>query len=120
MPTYEYKCDNCGHQFDVYQSMKEDKLTKCPVCEKETLKRLIGTGGGLIFKGSGFYLTDYKNKTAEAPSKEISGTKETTSNTETKTEPASKESETKSKSTSTSDNKIKKTDVKSTQAKAEK
>lgn len=65
MPTYDYKCDSCGHQFEVYQSMKDDKLTKCPLCGKETLKRLIGTGGGLIFKGSGFYLTDYKNKPAE-------------------------------------------------------
>ena len=68
MPTYEYKCDNCGHLFDFYQSMNDDKLTKCPECGKETLKRLIGTGGGLIFKGSGFYLTDYKDKPAEKTS----------------------------------------------------
>ena len=62
MPTYDYRCDNCGHFFEKFQSMKEDKLTKCPQCGEETLRRLIGTGSGLIFKGSGFYLTDYKNK----------------------------------------------------------
>ncbi len=66
MPTYEYKCDNCGHQFEIFQSMKDDKLIKCPNCGKNTLKRLIGKGGGLIFKGSGFYLTDYKNKPQES------------------------------------------------------
>ncbi len=66
MPTYEYKCENCGHQFDVYQSMKDEKLKECPNCGKNTLRRLIGSGGGLIFKGSGFYLTDYKNKPAES------------------------------------------------------
>lgn len=68
MPTYDYKCDACGHEFETYQSMKDDKLTKCPVCGKESLKRLIGSGSGLIFKGSGFYLTDYKNKSSETGS----------------------------------------------------
>ena len=65
MPTYEYKCDNCGHLFEHFQSMKDEKLTKCPECGKKKLRRLIGTGSGLIFKGSGFYLTDYKNKSSE-------------------------------------------------------
>lgn len=65
MPTYDYKCNNCGYHFEKFQSMKEDKLTICPQCKNETLVRLIGSGGGLIFKGSGFYLTDYKNSTAE-------------------------------------------------------
>ena len=62
MPTYEYKCNNCGHTFDVLQTMKEEKLKKCPECGKDTLQRLIGSGAGLIFKGSGFYLTDYAKK----------------------------------------------------------
>ena len=66
MPNYDYKCDDCGHQFEIYQSMKDDKLTVCPNCGKSTLKRLVGLGGGLIFKGTGFYLTDYKNKPAES------------------------------------------------------
>ncbi len=62
MPTYEYKCNNCGHTFDVLQTMKEEKLKKCPECGEDTLQRLIGSGSGLIFKGSGFYLTDYAKK----------------------------------------------------------
>ena len=62
MPTYDYKCDNCGHEYEVFQSMKDKPLKKCPECGKNKLRRLIGGGAGLIFKGSGFYLTDYKNK----------------------------------------------------------
>ena len=72
MPIYEYLCANCGHQLEELQSMSEPPLVKCPKCGKDTLKKLIGTGGGLIFKGSGFYLTDYKNKASSgssAPSK---------------------------------------------------
>ena len=68
MPTYDYRCDDCGHFFEEFQSMKDPKLRKCPECGKESLKRLIGTGSGLIFKGTGFYLTDYKNKPAESAS----------------------------------------------------
>ncbi len=65
MPNYDYKCENCGYEFEIFQSMKDDKLKKCPECGKNKLVRLIGSGGGLIFKGSGFYLTDYKNKSAD-------------------------------------------------------
>lgn len=60
MPTYEYACSKCGHSFEAFQSMKDAPLKKCPKCQKSALKRLIGTGAGLIFKGSGFYITDYK------------------------------------------------------------
>jgi len=77
MPTYEYLCRNCGHTLEEFQSITEDPLVRCPKCGKETLARVMGTGGGVIFKGSGFYLTDYKNakkpggkKPAEAPKKE--------------------------------------------------
>ena len=62
MPTYEYACSKCGHQFEQFQSMRDDPLRKCPKCGKQALKRLVGGGAGLIFKGSGFYITDYKNK----------------------------------------------------------
>jgi putative FmdB family regulatory protein len=62
MPTYEYACSKCGHHFEQFQSMRDDPLKKCPKCHKSALKRLIGGGAGLIFKGSGFYITDYKNK----------------------------------------------------------
>lgn len=61
MPTYEYKCDKCGHGMDVFQSMKDKALTKCPVCKSDKLHRVIGTGAGIIFKGSGFYCTDYRS-----------------------------------------------------------
>lgn len=62
MPTYQYECAQCGHGFEVLQSMKDEKLKKCPQCGKNKLQRLIGSGSGIIFKGSGFYATDYKTK----------------------------------------------------------
>jgi putative FmdB family regulatory protein len=61
MPTYDYLCSNCGHKFEAFQSMKDAPLDECPECGKKTLERLIGGGAGLIFKGSGFYITDYKS-----------------------------------------------------------
>ncbi len=82
MPTYEYRCENCENEIEVMQSMKDAPLTKCDKCGKETLKKMVSGGAGLIFKGSGFYLTDYKNKnTSEASTSKKSETK-----TETKTE----------------------------------
>ena len=62
MPTYEYECDACHYFFEHYQSMTDPKLKKCPKCGKNKLYRLIGTGAGVIFKGTGFYETDYKAK----------------------------------------------------------
>jgi putative FmdB family regulatory protein len=76
MPTYEYACSKCGHHFERFQSMRDEPLRKCPKCHKAALKRLIGGGAGLIFKGSGFYITDYKNKgMAKAASAESGGSK---------------------------------------------
>tara|TARA_R110002096_G_scaffold52446_16_gene136845 strand:- start:103 stop:429 length:327 start_codon:yes stop_codon:yes gene_type:complete len=60
MPTYDYACSACGHRFEEFQSMSSDPLKKCPSCKKSKLERLIGTGAGVIFKGSGFYQTDYR------------------------------------------------------------
>jgi putative FmdB family regulatory protein len=60
MPTYEYECQKCGHRFEEFQSMKDAPLTKCPEC-KGKVKRLIGAGAGFLFKGSGFYITDYRS-----------------------------------------------------------
>jgi putative FmdB family regulatory protein len=70
MPFYEYKCSNCGFELEELQKMSDEPLTTCPNCKKETLQKLIGTGGGLIFKGSGFYLTDYKKKSSSGTGKE--------------------------------------------------
>lgn len=61
MPTYEYECQKCRHQFEKFQSMKDKPLQKCPKCRGK-VKRLLGAGAGIIFKGSGFYETDYKKK----------------------------------------------------------
>ena len=60
MPTYDYRCQACGHTFDELQSFSEPPLTKCPACKKNKLERLFGGGGAIIFKGSGFYETDYR------------------------------------------------------------
>ncbi len=68
MPTYEYACTKCGHHFDQFQSMRDEPLKRCPKCHKLALKRLIGGGAGLIFKGSGFYITDYKKKGSDSAS----------------------------------------------------
>ncbi|MBR9976661.1 MAG: zinc ribbon domain-containing protein [Bacteroidetes bacterium] len=64
MPTYDYACKQCGHRFEAFQSMKDPLLTTCPACEADALQRMIGGGAGLLFKGSGFYLTDYKKSTS--------------------------------------------------------
>ncbi len=73
MPTYDYQCQACEHAFEEYQSIKARPLRKCPSCGERKLVRLIGTGGGVIFKGSGFYQTDYRSaeykKSAEAEKK---------------------------------------------------
>ena len=69
MPTYEYNCNNCGHQFEQLQGIKAGSLRKCPKCGRNTLKRLIGTGAGLIFKGSGFYTTDYRSESYKESAK---------------------------------------------------
>ena len=66
-PTYEYKCNACGYQFDEMQSITASNLKKCPKCGKMKLQRLISAGGGVIFKGPGFYATDYPKKPRKEP-----------------------------------------------------
>src|SRR6185295_18457101 len=69
MPTYEYACDACGHKFEEFQSITAKPVTKCPSCGKRKVKRLISAGAGFIFKGSGFYITDYRDAKYQADAK---------------------------------------------------
>ena len=82
MPNYDYKCEKCEHVFEVFQSMNDDKLTDCPLDDCDgNVKRLLGTGAALIFKGSGFYETDYRSdsyKAGEKKAKEASTPKKET------------------------------------------
>jgi putative FmdB family regulatory protein len=113
MPTYDYRCKSCGFEFEEFQSMSSEMLVICPKCAEPSLKRLMSSGAGLVFKGSGFYLTDYK-KSNSSPSSSSSSDVKSESKTESKTEtqpeskPESKsESETKSESKSDSGSKSK-------------
>lgn len=76
MPTYDYQCDDCGHEFELFQSISESVKRKCPDCGKLKLRRLFGTGAAVVFKGSGFYQTDYRSdsykKAAEKDKKSTS------------------------------------------------
>ena len=74
MPTYQYLCKNCKHEFEELQSIKEEPLVHCPNCHTDNLVRVVGSGSGLIFKGSGFYLTDYKRDGAKEGRKKESDT----------------------------------------------
>lgn len=69
MPTYEYQCDACNHNFDEFQSMSEAPLKKCPKCKKPKLRRVFGTGAAILFKGSGFYETDYRSESYKSAAK---------------------------------------------------
>ena len=94
MPTYDYKCSACGHAFEEFQSITAAPLRKCPACKKSRVKRLIGTGAGIIFKGSGFYQTDYRSESykqaAKADAEKTSGKPaESKSDTSTDTKPTS-------------------------------
>ena len=99
MPTYDYKCTQCGHDFEMFQSMSADHIKKCPECGGN-VRRLVSGGSGLIFKGSGFYLTDYvKRKDKEKTPSDKNGKEKKTSKTEdttTKT-PATKSTDKKTK-----------------------
>ena len=84
MPTYEYRCEACGHEFERFQSITAPSVRKCPECGKLKVRRLIGAGAGIIFKGGGFYETDYrsesykkdakKDQESSTPKKDSSGT----------------------------------------------
>jgi len=69
MPTYDYECQACGHRFEKFQSITADPVRKCPTCGENKVRRLIGTGGAVIFKGSGFYATDYRSDSYKSAAK---------------------------------------------------
>ncbi len=102
MPTYDYRCKECGHEFELFQAMSASVKKKCPECKRMALERLIGTGAAVIFKGSGFYETDYRSdsykkaakadqKAAEAkPEKKETAAKKDDSPAKKSKEPAKK------------------------------
>ena len=91
MPTYDYRCKQCGHEFAAFQSITQDPLSRCPECGEDSLRRLIGAGAGIIFKGSGFYETDYKRSRKPNGGGESKGSeKKSESKSETKADSSSK------------------------------
>lgn len=73
MPTYEYLCESCGHKFEQFQGITAKPIRKCPKCGERSLKRLMGTGAGVIFKGPGFYQTDYRSESYKKAEKSEKG-----------------------------------------------
>ena len=92
MPTYDYECDACRHSFELFQSITEPVKKKCPKCGKQKLRRLFGTGAAVVFKGSGFYQTDYRSESykkgaeKDKPASESKGDGKGESKAETRTE----------------------------------
>lgn len=88
MPTYDYQCDACNHRFELFQYISEDPQRVCPECGKKKLRRLFGTGAAVMFKGSGFYQTDYRSdsykKAAEADKKAVESPKSESSSSQAK------------------------------------
>jgi putative FmdB family regulatory protein len=98
MPTYEYKCDACGYEFERFHSITADPIKRCPHCGKAKVRRLIGTGAGLIFKGSGFYITDYRDKSYTDKAKAESGSSDSSGEGKSEGSADSKPAENKSES----------------------
>jgi putative FmdB family regulatory protein len=96
MPTYEYQCQNCGYEFELFQQMTASVKKKCPECEKLKLKRLIGSGSAVVFKGSGFYETDYRSnsykKDAKAEKESSNPKEDSTKKDSTKKDSSKKDS----------------------------
>lgn len=85
MPTYEYECEKCGHRLEIFQSITEKPLWQCPKC-RGRLRRLIGSGGAIIFRGSGFHVTDYRSEEYRKKSKEESKPSDPKKSTDSKEE----------------------------------
>lgn len=101
MPTYDYECKNCQHTWELFQSIKAAPIKKCPECGKNQAKRVIGPGAGIIFKGSGFYITDYRSdsykKAAAAEGKSSENTKPDVSSAKSESSTPAPKPEKKSK-----------------------
>jgi putative FmdB family regulatory protein len=106
MPTYQYVCEDCGYEFEQFQTITARALRKCPECGKSGLKRLIGLGAGIIFKGSGFYETDYRSESYKKAEKSEAETVDTGTR-DKKTETKSKDSKSAEKSKPASQDKKK-------------
>lgn len=102
MPTYDYECAGCGHRFEAFQSMSDDPLRVCPSCNKRRLKRLIGGGMGVIFKGSGFYVTDNRSSGGNGKKSEADSGGKGDTKPENKSESTSTSKESKSEKSSDS------------------
>lgn len=110
MPTYDYECGACNHKWELFQSIKAEPEKKCPACKKKKARRLIGAGAGLIFKGSGFYLTDYRSKSYKDAAKADKTASEAASakpDSDTKPDSSAKSDSSAPKSSSTGDSKSK-------------
>ncbi|MDZ4656472.1 MAG: zinc ribbon domain-containing protein [Bythopirellula sp.] len=97
MPTYDYVCDACNHEFEEFQSITEAVLRKCPECKKLKLRRLFGTGAAVVFKGSGFYETDYRSESYKAGAEKDKPKTEKSEKSETKSADSSSETKKESK-----------------------
>jgi putative FmdB family regulatory protein len=98
MPTYDYECDACKHKFELYQGINDEVQKKCPECKKNKLRRLLGTGAAIVFKGSGFYQTDYRSesyKKSKAADSSSSSSKSESKSEGGKSESSAPKSETK-------------------------
>lgn len=97
MPNYDYECQKCGHRFEVFQSMNDPKLTDCPQQDCDgSVKRLLGTGGGIIFKGAGFYETDYRSSSYKEGAKAEKSSSESKSGGKSVSKPEKKSSDSSS------------------------
>jgi len=83
MPTYEYECTDCSHQFEQFQSMSEKPIRKCPKCKKNSVEKRVSAGAGIIFRGTGFYETDYKRAGEKKTDEKKTDDSKTSSKTET-------------------------------------
>ena len=93
MPTYDYVCDACEHEFELFQSIKDEPKRKCPECGRQKLRRLIGPGAAIVFKGSGFYKTDYRSESYKKAAAADKPAGESTSGDKAADKPAAKSSE---------------------------